>query len=357
MALERAKLDAELSVLARKKEAAAASAEADVLEAAAVLGIPPSIPLSQRDIAERTQEYVDKQMPVLHPETDTQAQPAPTPHADTPVHNPVLSVPLPPQHVQHESTENIETHLTSNPAPNQGSPSSSSPLFRDEIVEHSSTHQGSPQNFSAMNDIAKFLAKRELITTGLTQFDDRPENFRAWQSSFHNATRDIGLSAKEELDLLLKWLGKESSDHVRRLRAVHVHDPDTALKKSWERLKEQYAAPEVIESILFRKLDAFPRIPTKDPLKLRELGDLLNEVRSAKEDGYLPGLSYLDTARGINPTVEKLPHSLQEKWITKAAKYKAENSAHFPPFSFFADFIYMEAKTRNDPSFAFSRYE
>lgn len=48
---------------------------------------------------------------------------------------------------------------------------------------------------------------RELITTGLTKFDDQPESFRAWQSSFFNATQGLDLTAGEELDLLVKWLG------------------------------------------------------------------------------------------------------------------------------------------------------
>lgn len=79
------------------------------------------------------------------------------------------------------------------------------------------------------------------------------------------------------------------------------------LKMTWDRLDECYGAPEIIESSLFEKLDSFPKISKKDNRKLRELGDLLMELLSAKEDGYLPGLSYLDTAHGIGPHVEKLP--------------------------------------------------
>ncbi|KAI4873908.1 hypothetical protein NFI96_029123 [Prochilodus magdalenae] len=78
------------------------------------------------------------------------------------------------------------------------------------------------------------------------------------------------------------------------------------------------------------------------------------EIQSAKEDGYLTGLAYLDTARGINPIVERLPHALQEKWISCGSKFKAESNGQFPPFSFFAAFISHEARTRNDPSFAFA---
>ena len=62
-------------------------------------------------------------------------------------------------------------------------------------------------------------------------------------------------------------------------------------------------------------------------MKLRELSDLLQELESAKFEGYLPGLSYLDTVCGTLPIVDKLP------------------------FAFFCDFIIQETRVRNDPSF------
>lgn len=76
-----------------------------------------------------------------------------------------------------------------------------------------------------MIDFAKFLAHRELVTTVLSKFDDTPESFRAWQSLFLNATREVGLTYGEQLDLLVKWLGKESSEHIKRIRAAHATNP------------------------------------------------------------------------------------------------------------------------------------
>lgn len=78
------------------------------------------------------------------------------------------------------------------------------------------------------------------------------------------------------------------------------------------------------------------------------------EIQAAKSGGLLPGLAYLDTSRGVNPIVEKLPYGLQERWITLGSIYKEEHNASFPPFNYFVSFISKQAKTRNDPSFAFS---
>lgn len=55
----------------------------------------------------------------------------------------------------------------------------------------------------------------------------------------------------------------------------------------WERLEHCYVSSEAIESSLFKRLDWFPRISNKDSQKLRELGDLLMEVLSAKAEGKL----------------------------------------------------------------------
>lgn len=159
-----------------------------------------------------------------------------------------------------------------------------------------------------MLDFAKFLAHRELVNTGFTKFDDRPETFRAWKSAFINAIHGLDLTAGEEMDLLTKWLGKDSSKHVRRIRSIHVSDPSTALVMAWNKLTERYGALEMIENALFKKLHAFSKVSSRDYAKLRELGDLLMELQAAKDDRYLPGLAYLDTACGINPIVEKLPH-------------------------------------------------
>ena len=74
----------------------------------------------------------------------------------------------------------------------------------------------------------------------------------------------------------------------------------------------------------------------RDNQKLCDLSDLFFELKAAKEDGYLPGLMCLDTARGISPIVEKLPFHLQEKWMTFGSKYKKDNDVAISPFPVFS---------------------
>ncbi len=374
--VDTARLQANLEALHLEKEAAAASAEADILEAAAEYeDEEPYEKKSHSSSAQSTEkrvcDYVRDQATYLSEQADLATDP---PHDCKSEPDQVTD-----QNQFTSQTEPNIVHVNDSQYVVLDACSSSSSLrapklqkvklprnIKEESIEKPVSNKWQQQcsgvsrylpqhsETSDMMDLVKFLARRELVSSGLTRFDDRPESYRAWRSSFINTIKDLGLTASEELDLLSKWLGKESSEYVRRLRAVHIGNPDTALKMVWNRLDECYSSPEVIESALFKKLDSFPRISGKDNLKLRELGDLLMELLSAKEDGYLPGLAYLDTARGIRPIVEKLPYSLQEKWISQGSKFKEEFGVTYPPFSFFTQFMCNHAKTRNDPSFAFS---
>jgi len=219
---------------------------------------------------------------------------------------------------------------------------------------YKTTPQPSFNNDTNLSEVARNLARRELVNSGLFRFDDRPENYWAWKSSFVNAIEGLQLTAAEQLDLMSKWLGEQSSHHVKRIRAVHTGNLSTGLRKAWERLEDCYGSPEMIEKSLFDRIDSFPKISSKDAKKLRELGDLLQEVESAKQEGYQPGLTYLDTACGVAPIVDKLPYSLQERWMSQGSQYKSAYQVAFPPFSFFCEFICNEVRTRNNPSFALS---
>lgn len=61
----------------------------------------------------------------------------------------------------------------------------------------------------------------------------------------------------------------------------------------------------MVEHALLKKVEDFPKLTNKDNAILRELGKVLQEIECAKEGRYLSGLSYLDTARGVNPIVDK----------------------------------------------------
>ncbi|XP_073488870.1 uncharacterized protein [Aquarana catesbeiana] len=348
--LEKLRMETALEELAAEKESAAAAAEADILEE---LAKPTSERLSNvlerksvpDDGTERTSEYVRR-----HAEPDNCPLTAPRAESTPAIHMPYVkqeSKPALSQFSAHSAARLSKHYVTVDQIENEERrvKRHSDCISDDRKYPPSSWHNRAPPGYShnnqGMSDFFKFLARRELLAKGLAKFNDRPESYRAWRSSFRNATRDLELNASEEADLLVNWLGNESSEHARRIRDININYPSRGLSMIWERVDECYGSPEVIENSLFKRIDDFPRIPNKGYQKLRELSDLVTELQIAKAEGDLPGLAFLDTARGVNSIVQKLPYSLQETWISRGSKYK------LPTILLFCGLYSLSSKARS----------
>lgn len=388
---KKAELEANLHTLRLESAAAAANAEAEVLEAAAEneVGDPDRISLKSECVEQgfATNPKSD------HSHHDSQPQePVPTPtrqltmEVGEPVKRCMEKGYTQSDEISVHEFQELPTQYTFTP---EQAPSSrhhqgpyKSALYDFERPNHSSPLRGSsshrnhshmatllgnhdqpsqpystfasrePESGSAaMSDLAKYLVRREMVSSGLLKYDDQPENYRAWKASFYSSIESLHLAPREELDLLCKWLGPKSSEQARRIRAVHIHDAAAGVNMVWQRLEDCFGSPEAIENALFRKIEDFPKISNRDNQKLREFGDILLELEAARADGFLTGLSYLDTSRGITPIVQKLPYSLHDKWVSLASRYKEAYRASYPPFSIFAKFVCDQAKILNDPSF------
>jgi len=205
---------------------------------------------------------------------------------------------------------------------------------------------------SDVSDIARFLLKKDLLLSSLVTFNDKPESYPSWKTSFKGVIRELCLAPVEEIDLLVKWLGPESSKQVASIKIASASCPSEGLRKAWERLDERYGSPEMIEAAVKAKLANFPKLTNKDCKKLYELYDILSEIEAIKENPkYFALLAYYDSSSGVLPIVHKLPYGIQEKWTSRAARYKEDYDVVFPPFSFFVHFVKEMSKTRNDPSF------
>ncbi len=108
---------------------------------------------------------------------------------------------------------------------------------------------------------------------------------------FKAVTSELNLTSREEIDLLIRLLGPDSSSHAKRIKAVYVSNPTAGVGVIWRRMEDCYGCPKVIEQAMLKRLDAFPRITNKDTHRLRDLNDLFLELQSAKESGHLPGLA------------------------------------------------------------------
>ncbi|XP_069114175.1 uncharacterized protein [Argopecten irradians] len=319
---KKADLEAELNVLTHKREVAAAAAEVDALENSESASVHSSykskiksIPVMDSKL--RTKAYVED---TANTYTAKRFEERPN---DTPLENHTSNVSRPPHSL------------------NVNAPAFAPALSTDAGIA---------------TDLTRFLLKKDLLLSRLTNFDDRAESYPAWKSSFESIMKDLGVTPRDEMDLLEKWSGPESKRHVMSIKASNIAFPERGLRRIWERLDERYGAPEMIEASLRQRLASFPRLTAKDTKKLFELSDLASEIESLKEDDKFKSLlGYFDSSAGVSPIVSKLPHNLQERWTNAAVKFTRSNRVTFPPFSFFTEFLRDLSKVKNNPSFLYDQ--
>lgn len=126
-------------------------------------------------------------------------------------------------------------------------------------------------------------------------------------------------------------------------------ESDCGVGESWKKLGERFGSTAVITNVHLNKLTMFPVLASKDNKGLQELGDLLLELRCAKEEGGLAGLKILDEPAFLKPVLVKLPEELQGRWQRHAYRFKSQYGVDYPPFREFASFIQKIAQERNDP--------
>ena len=210
------------------------------------------------------------------------------------------------------------------------------------------------QPFRPVQDIAKFMVKKDLITSRLTPFDDQPARYLSWKMSFKQIMLELDATPLEQLDLLIKYLGPISQQQARNIRSANANYPATAVRLNWDRLENRYGTPEMIESSIQLRLRTFPKLSNHQRKELYDLADLAAEIEAIKKDEKCRAtFGYFDASLGVNRFVSKLPYSIQEKWTTSANNYKVNNNVVYPPFSHFVTFLQNIAKVRNDPGFMY----
>ncbi|XP_056419493.1 uncharacterized protein LOC130360962 [Hyla sarda] len=252
----KAEVQASLHLLQQQKNAAAALAEAEVLTRAAEAQFADiETQMSPLSASQRTREYIQSQATMY---TDQQFNDTPRPSLTPPAISnfdtmQYCKTELEPQGrkssgcmLRDQSANLTRVQTDADLLPPQANTSldySRKTCNRGEQSRLSQVpHQPyqpqpypefTPRKYSPdaarATEVARFLMRREIVSAGLMKFDDRPENYWAWKSSFLSGTQDLDLTDREKLDLLVKWLGPESTEQTQRIKSVHVHDATAGL--------------------------------------------------------------------------------------------------------------------------------
>ena len=105
--------------------------------------------------------------------------------------------------------------------------------------------------------MTRMIARKDVILSRLVKFNDSPVRFLSWKQTFLAVTRELGVTPAEELDLLIRWLGPESSLQAQSVKVACAFDSPSGLKQIWSRLDSRYGRPEVIEDCLRKNLINF----------------------------------------------------------------------------------------------------
>ncbi|XP_062592960.1 uncharacterized protein LOC134254474 [Saccostrea cucullata] len=339
--MERAKaeFEAEMHLLSIKKEAAAAEAELRVFQEEDQGSLFADLPGTEGG----DELLSDRQFSDTRRVLDFSAEQNNLSHID------IQTNPL-----SHQANGLSEVKLPQTESSPLQDPSSSGAL--DPLVPEfkpQANHRSGTMN-SQFSEFSKFLLKKELLMSRLKNYNDKPESFAAWKATFQSVMRELDVSTEEEVDLLIKYLGPESSKHANSIKTANFSNPAKGLSRIWERLNDRYGSPEMVEFALKQKLANVPKLTNKDNKKLFELSDFLSEIEAVKDNiEYSALLAYFDTSSGVVPIVNKLPHAIQEKWTTHAVNFKRKHNVSFPPFSVFVEFIRDISRVKNDPGFQY----
>ncbi|XP_048749330.2 uncharacterized protein LOC125661393 [Ostrea edulis] len=205
--------------------------------------------------------------------------------------------------------------------------------------------------------MTRMMARKDVVLSRLIKYNDSPIQYLSWKQTFKAVMLELAVTPSEELDLMIKWLGPDSSRQAECLKTASAGNHVDALHKLWDRLDIRYGSPELIEACLRNKLTNFPKLSNTpaDSKRLYDLYDLLSEIQCVKANPlYSSVLAMYDSSTGVNQIVSRLPTNLQEKWSSRANTYKNQHGMLFPPFSYFVNFIYDMAKWRTDPSFQYN---
>lgn len=177
------------------------------------------------------------------------------------------------------------------------------PTIQKSILkELSSENVKTPESPTVVRDLTRFLLKKDLLFSRFSHFNDKPETFTIWKTSFKSITKELQVTPFVEMDLLVNFLGPESFKFAAGIRIANTTYLKRGLKRIWPRLQERYGSPELVESALKTKLRDFPRITNRHSKRLYELVGILAEIEAIKEDPNYSALSsYFNSSSGINP--------------------------------------------------------
>ena len=81
-------------------------------------------------------------------------------------------------------------------------------------------------------DLTRFLLKKELLLNRLSHFNVKVDLYAVWKTSNQNIMQELKVTSFEEMDLLVKWLGPESSKYTLSIQDFQSEQSSSRFAKT-----------------------------------------------------------------------------------------------------------------------------
>ncbi|KAM9429662.1 uncharacterized protein ACWYII_017688 isoform 1-T4 [Salvelinus alpinus] len=191
--------------------------------------------------------------------------------------------------------------------------------------------------------LAESISESRLPIPEPVTFNGEPLSFTDWKVSFQTLIDRKNIPATEKIYYLRKYVGGPAK---KTIESYFMLGTESAYHAAWTILEERYGNKFLIAKSFRDKLNAWPKIGSKDSLELRDLVDFLRSCEAAMSQNK--GLEVLNDCNENQKILAKLPDWLTSRWNRKVIDILEETET-FPSFSQFVKFLTREAKIACNP--------
>lgn len=235
-----------------------------------------------------------------------------------------------------DESKDISSHkmvdAIQSPSPTSYLSPSAPPDLQPEIT---TSNQGTEELIKMLADA---LSAHRIPVPEPSIFSGDPLKYSDWKLSFKTLTDQKNIQNKEKIYYLRRYV---SGQVKNALDGYFLLGTESAYNTAWEVLEERYGNPFTVSKAYRDKLQAWPKIGSKDSSDLREFSDFLRSCETAMV--HIKALEILNDCNENRKILAKLSDWLIVSWNRKVMEIKEQNG-QFPSFSEFVKFLTREVK-------------
>lgn len=174
-------------------------------------------------------------------------------------------------------------------------------------------------------------------------FSGDPLKFTEWSTSFKALIERRCSNSADRLFYLQKYISGEAKSV---LEGSFYRKDEEAYEQAWEKLNARYGHSFVVQRAYREKLNKWPKIASKEYVKLREFSDFLQTCSDAMP--HVKGLQVLNDCEENQKMLVKLPDWITSRW-NRYVTEQLDQAKDYPSFKEFASFVSKEARIACNP--------